>query len=87
MTRRTSFSFHFTDTTTVSWPFRIFTRAGASVVLPARITMPARAVTLRGSRVMAVTVCLRESASSRTRLPMFPVAPIRAMLLTGWFLS
>jgi hypothetical protein len=32
-------------------------------------------------------VWLRESASSRTRLPMFPVAPIRAMLLTGWFLS
>ena len=65
----------------MSWPLRMDAIETASVVLPCRTVMPGRGFSLEPSRVMAVTLCLRDSASSRTWLPMLPVEPMRAMVV------
>ncbi len=55
ITRPMSFSFHFTEMITASWPFRVRVSAGPSLVLPARTVTPARGSSFLGSRVIAVT--------------------------------
>jgi len=80
-------SFHFTEATTTSWPFSAAAILATSVVLACRTVMFGRAATLDASRVSAVTLWPRASASSRTRLPMLPVAPISAMSVIVEFLS
>ena len=81
MTRRASFSFPLDrDDRDVVTLQDLRQHAGALVVLAARM-VSGRGVSLRGSRVSAVTGCLRANASSRMRLPILPLAPIGAMLV------
>ena len=71
----------------ISCPLRMADIETTSVVLPCRMVMPGRGLSLEASRVMAVTLCLRASASSTTRLPILPVDPIRAMAVIVEFPS